>query len=404
MLLNNEYNCSITKDIVLLGGLQAMTREREYCSLYDIYLKALNYPDIHKCTEMKLSAFPIDTLFEDNNAQKFIKNYFGRANNRIDKNPQFRKLYHMIDSITKFRAKHTVASFLLGIAVKKELHLNTKNWIRLYSTKTSEESFGFFWSVICLLHDVGYHFEQNTKKHLQENRTAADFCEKQGVTYNLLLVSKKGKLMERYYAYRISGEASEDNKGKIDHGVAAGILIYDALMEIYHSAQKQNEDKLCGMRISKGFDEFALEIAETIALHNMWLATKETSAVYDIYQLKELIPGDSDLVIYYENEPLRFLLGLIDTIDPIKFFCNSEQDRKYNLPTERVINGFLMSTKYSSHQRALFMGFKDLRFMEYANKMKSQNKWLGIEVGMLDSGELKIQVKKIDGIREALAG
>jgi len=110
------------------------------------YKKALHDEDINICTSIELSNIDINNLFTGYNALEFIRNYFGYSHiNYTLKNPTH-KFDSILNHITEFRAQHTVSSFLLGVIVKKELSLDTRNWIRLYDSKSSGASFGFFWS------------------------------------------------------------------------------------------------------------------------------------------------------------------------------------------------------------------------------------------------------------------
>ena len=57
-----------------------------------------------------------------------------------------------------------------------------------------------------------------------------------------------------------------------------------------------------------------------IAVHNMWRATEETESIYESFGLHELIPNsDNHHIIYYKDNPFLFLLGIVDSIDPINF-------------------------------------------------------------------------------------
>ena len=373
-----------------------MKTDREFTSLFELYSEALEQDSIHRCTQLDLKGVDVEKLFDDRYALIFIKEYFGRANQRKDRSGPFSKLYELIDGITSFRAKHTVSAFLLGIMVKEKLHINIKSWARLYNTQSSDESFGFFWSVICLLHDIGYKYEYHSSNYAEIAKTASAFCVYANVKYNLLAKTKHRDLIEKYYSFRINGANTNGGKKTLDHGIVAGILVYDALMEIYYHSDKITQSEFCGMQIRGSFDSFVLRIAEAIALHNMWLASPDTVSLYKEYNLHELIPDNKDLVIYYEDDPLRFLLGLIDTIDPIKFFCNSEEkgQKISPVPPKDLIGDFLIGFRYTSRDRYFHMMYSNSDFDAYTKKMCKQDTWLGIKQLESTSQELILLVKK----------
>ena len=141
------------------------------------YEKALRNEDIHMCTSMELTNIDASNLFEDNNALQFIRNYFESLRSSYALKSPAHKFLEVLDRITEFRAQHTVASFLLGVVMKEELSLDTRDWIRIYDIKSSNASFGFFWSLICLTHDVAYNWERNSKKMIAQVSTVEAFCQ-----------------------------------------------------------------------------------------------------------------------------------------------------------------------------------------------------------------------------------
>ena len=166
------------------------------------YFRALNNQDIHTCTTLDLSRIRVEELFDGHNCQKFIRQYFEHLTATSLKNESTTKFANILNKITEFRAQHTVASFLLGIAVKEKLSLDVRDWIRIYDPYSSDPSFGFFWSLICLTHDVAYYYERNSNKLLPSMRTIEDFCAKNNIHYNLLDYSNKQLLIQQYYLYR----------------------------------------------------------------------------------------------------------------------------------------------------------------------------------------------------------
>lgn len=330
---------------------------------------------------------------DNHNASEFIHNYF--AGYDIDNvNSPFAKLGNQLNKITDFRARHTVSAFLLGAVIRKELKLDIRNWIRLYSTYSSDDSFGFFWSIICLLHDSAYNIENNSKRLLREKSSTyssiASFCKAEGITYNLLEKSENYELIQNYYNFR----SHDNDKPRIDHGVIGALLLYDALMTIYYGVKDQGKDaSICGMKISKSFPDFCLKISNIVALHNMWRANRENEYIYRMHHLEALIPTPNHAeIIYYENDTLLFLLGLIDTLDPIKAFCNDERGHTL-LELDYVVNKVELSFCYQADSKSFSIALENENFERFKKAAYDMCTWLGAEVFQVKPHKIRINIK-----------
>lgn len=352
------------------------------------YEKALRNEDIHMCTSMELTNIDASNLFEDNNALQFIRNYFESLRSSYALKSPAHKFLEVLDRITEFRAQHTVASFLLGVVMKEELSLDTRDWIRIYDIKSSNASFGFFWSLICLTHDVAYNWERNSKKMIAQVSTVEAFCQYNEIQYNLLNEAENAELIRNYYRYRAA--VSE----KIDHGIAGAILIYDALMTFYYEGIQIPSLNLCGLQLRKNFPDFCLRIAETVALHNMWRATDKTIDTYREYHLDELIPdGSGREVVFYKDDMLLFLLGFIDTIDPIKGFCSTE-GRRVRLSVDDVLNNFCIQFVKRGKMKKIYMEFANSNFNgKYTTDIAGMDNWLGVSVKQLTHDKVEISIR-----------
>ena len=354
--------------------------ENKKLSLMHWYIQALSNQDIHTCTTMDLSTVHVDELFEGRNSQRFIKQYFKHLTDTPFEKNSTNKFIDILNKITEFRAQHTVASFLLGIVVKENLSLDVRDWIRIYDLHSSDPSFGFFWSLICLTHDVAYYLERNSKKLLSNMKTVDDFCVEHSIHYNLLNYSNNEALIRQYYLYR------SEQDSKIDHGITGALLIFDALMAFYEENKSNPAANLCGIHLRKSFPVFCLKISETIALHNMWRATKDSISLYKEYHLDELIPNDNHIhIIDYKDDTLLFLLGLIDTIDPIKAFCNSE-GRGTRIPVDIVLNEYCFSFVDRSGAKRISIQFDQPEFAKrYRDNLIGLAKWLSVDVKTTDN-------------------
>lgn len=307
-------------------------------------------------------------LFQNNQAKKFIGQYFEKER----KNP---KIHYCIDRITSFRAIHTVSSFLLGLALRNHLHFDTRSWRRLPGETSPNGSFELFWSWICLFHDIGYYYEVNSEQ-FAKCKTMPELIKTLKIKYNLLDESCCRELIQNYYAMRINSDAP-----KVDHGIIGAMLLYDALMNLSECTEIYSE--------IKNYKSFYAKICDTIAKHNMWRATNMTIDHYIKFELFELIP-DNDLhhKVYYKNDPLLFLLSLVDTIDPIKYFCRDNRYRNSISTTDVLENVYLQFLDYSGVKQ-LSITYDASAFDDYAKEIADQetglSSWLGTHIRLSDT-------------------
>lgn len=350
------------------------------------YEKSLANEDIHMCTSMELSEVDVHDVFVGNSALQFIRSYFHNLRSSHTLKSPASKFLASLDRITEFRAQHTVASFLLGVVVKEELSLDIRNWIKIYGNKSADPTFGFFWSLICLTHDIAYNWERSSKKMITLVPTVEEFCQYAGIRYNLLDMAKNADLIRNYYHYRVS-------ESKIDHGIAGAMLIYDALMTFYNEGSQVESLHLCGLHLRKNFPEFCLRIAETVALHNMWRADSKTKEIYTTQHLDALIPdGNNSELVFYRDDMLLFLLGLIDTIDPIKGFCSTEGGR-VRLPVEDVLNNFCIQFVNRGGLKRIYVRFDNPNAEKYLSALSGMESWLGVSVQRINFAEVAIEIR-----------
>lgn len=373
-------------------GNKDMSKNKNEIPLLDWYEEALRKERIHSWSSMELKNVKVKELFEDDNAKNFINNYLEDL--YLENSDS--KFKELLNKITEFRARHTVASFLLGILMKEELTLDMRDWIKIASN-SDKPTFGFIWSLTCLTHDVAYEWENNSEKMIEQVRTIEDFCAYNNIKYNLLEEAKEAELIKNYYKYRVK------KFKKIDHGITGAILIYDALMTFYEEIQhKENGANLFAkknIRLSKNFPNFCRQISEAIALHNMWRAKEKDKKEYEKEKLYTLIPDGSDgeKIFCKRDSMLLFLLAVIDTMDPIKVLCNNEKGEDDQCYIDKVLNEFSIDfvnigTK-EDKRKQICVKFNDPRFGKYKEKIKDMETWLGVSVESSDECILKISIR-----------
>lgn len=336
-------------------------------SMYDEYLNIFcgrnNWFRFSNRKSTIIDDFLFESLFKEKNSNNFIRSiYFHEG------------LTNVINKINfpKNRDYHTVSAFLFGILLKNRLTLSMKKLPRICGDYNN--SFIYFWSMVCLSHDITYYIENNSKNYIDKCKSIDDFIVNFNLKYNLLDNSKYGNLLRNYYNYRVDSSI-------IDHGITCGLIVYDFLMRDYskHTEfKKQNPNCIIitedDWKYSARFPEYALKIAETIARHNLWVATDKTIEKYKEYELFELIPKATGFskISYSEDDSLLFLLGLVDTLDPIKAFAESDKEcyevlKNINVSFNRRNKEiYIQSSKYFSEN--------------IMNKWNELSSWMSLDV------------------------
>lgn len=100
---------------------------------------------------MKLT---VEELFEKENAMAWIGSLIGKTHTGC--------LENLMKQASDIRLGHTAATYLLGMAVRDRLQLPF-DLLPRFINSGSCDGFQFFWALICLCHDLGYHFENSSK-------------------------------------------------------------------------------------------------------------------------------------------------------------------------------------------------------------------------------------------------
>ena len=310
----------------------------------------------------------IDTLFHSVNSNNFVKQMYFHEN-----------LINLILKVKfpKKREYHTVSAFLLGILFKDKLKLSTR---RLPNPcKDHKKSFMYFWSMICLSHDLTFWLESNAE-YIKKCGTVEDFSKEFNIKYHLVDVSQYGQLFKDYYRY------NTEKRHLIDHGITCGIILYDQLIKQYvNNVNKSNVITGDPWKYTKKFKEYALTISETIAIHNLWVADSKNEDTYREYNLHQLISSEPFFkkVNYSEQDSMLFLLGLVDTLEPIKC-CTRNKD-------EYDVYDILKNIKIDCNDRKKSITIFSETYLndEITNGWKDLNQWLSAN---LDIGDHKVKI------------
>jgi hypothetical protein len=215
------------------------------------------------------------------------------------------------------RAIHTNSVFFLGCLFYKELDFNDK----ISFTRDGRDEFHFIWFLTSLIHDFGYEIEKNKKAYDKITEDIESFKKYFSIYYDLLKqplynYSKNMKKLvsdiDEYYKKRFNGTIGRDRNGKIDHGIASGLILYNSLVKNRKNRKNMKEQhgeihEKYNLYWGDDLDKFYEISALSIAVHN-------------------IRRKNDDLKFSIEEDAFLFLFWLVDTIEPTKCFncCNPQ--------------------------------------------------------------------------------
>jgi len=227
--------------------------------------------------------------FQNGDANRFIDEYFRHAGK--DAIP-FQIINTNVFDFSK--ANHSSLIFLLGVIINYNCF--KKAGIYEGNNTSGYPQFSFVWFLTCLFHDIAYELENKCKNNVEFNNISEFKIKNKLLERNEYNNAHEALLnvVEPYYNYRISFN-------KRDHGIIGGLYLYDNLIKI-------REDK----DWNSDLDLFYADAAAAIATHNIWF--KDKNAISAIKELKEIKS------VSFNDSSLLFLLGLVDSIDPLKIY------------------------------------------------------------------------------------
>ncbi len=287
----------------------------------------------------------------------FVDAYFNAAEKR-----QIIGLRNIQDKNSFTKAAHTVSIYFLGCWLASKLDVK-KQLSHLTFGKAFKNNFLFVWFLSCLYHDRHFNIERpgqvknysdlispNAKDKLENLLTR-----RRPTTVPLTLK----QAIHPYYNYR------QKHWGLIDHGIAAGIYLFNDLVTL----RKANENISSKLNFSKSVEKLYVEAAYAIAVHNIYFPKETDIERYKKYGLTTLIGHPP---INFFESPFLFLLGLTDTLDPIKTYSCVSPDSVSEL----------VLLHYSTDEDAFRLGMtiqQPLDFTLMANKKNDIENWLDLK-------------------------
>lgn len=290
---------------------------------------------------------------------------------------------------------HTVALYLLGLSCEKIFDFRIRKYLE---TQINQDigwySFKHLWFLLCLYHDVASCIETDCvaipnnsyQKQLQF------FLKEKKIRinpYNAL--SNKGNnpkrlrnLAENYFCYRM-------DQGALDHGIIGGFILYKNLIDIFVKAQKLNDNNkefiFKDLYWNKDYIKLFAIIADAIIRHNMWTvqAGTEDAKLYLQYGLDDLIVGKGNRIKLTDN-PILFMLCLLDSIEPIKRMNDKEKSN-----SQTILNNISISPSDESNA-SIKIGWntqlEGIRgFGAWRKNVEELPDWMGVEIGDVYDGD-----------------
>ena len=281
------------------------------------------------------------------------------------------------------RYEHTNSVFFLGCVFFEKL--NIKSYPNYFHDGNSINEFYFMWFLTSLMHDFAYEFESDNKYN-EKFKDIESFKEYKDISNDLLddklhlIDSKTFKLLrnvEQYFQYRF-----HESK-KIDHGITGGLLLFDLLEKNRLNRLEQQKNKVESNNLYWGEEVKVMYIqaCRAIATHNIWKAMPENKETYIQYGLDNLV-DDSIYPISIDEVPYLFLLGLLDSLDPVKIFdC---------VDAEYVIKNLLIDFK---DENTIIIKNKEgsgLIFSKLIKRATEMKDWLHVQINVDSSESLQI--------------
>ncbi|MDP3148115.1 MAG: hypothetical protein Q8N83_03195 [Ignavibacteria bacterium] len=316
---------------------------------------------------------------EFGNSKIFVKEFLDYSNKTKD-------IYDFLELIKPDRNLHIVTDYFLGILLYENntgIRIYIDHQIKNFTSadnNSADNSFKYFWFLICFYHDVGYYFEKNIKSIGSLNTLEDDL--KIGNKFPTLLGVPKlyNNVHGNYLKYRI--EVCK----VYDHGIVGGMLIYDRLIKIYNDKKNmigQNSFTFKNLIWSESMLKYFQLIASVILTHNIWFKNEKVDPVDEIilykkYKLDKLIISDSKRIITLKRFPLLFLLSLVDSIEPTKCYGVNFLNK--------ISFDFSVNSKMVIYLNCNI----DNEVDNWFNKITSLNSWLNIRTNVKDNSYIEI--------------
>jgi len=295
--------------------------------------------------------------FKQSQSSTFISEYFNIAG----KGEVVKKVFFLKTAPNK--DDHAVSAYFIGAWLATKLGIKGK-LRELAGNRFYSRNFLFIWFLACLYHDKHFALE---KKPSSKYNGLKDL--KQQLRYYLLdhkpifIPKNLYSVIDSYFQYRLQHFSVND------HGISGGLHLFNDLVEnrLVMEDNHAGNEKM-NLNFSESIEKYYLEAAYAVATHNIFFPKPSDSCLYKKYNLDNLIGHRK---ISYAESPFLFLLGLVDTIEPIKTFSSTDAD----LVAGSVSLGFEVNPF-----KLLIKVCGELDFTDLRDKTKGIDNWLDVDV------------------------
>ncbi len=346
----------------------------------------------------------------------------------------------------EYRSVHMVSAFLFGLSLDSKLKIyiprinpDDSGLTNVFRTDETSDGwcFQYLWFLSCLFHDE-YEYSEGTKykgidsldKALNDEliKISPDELydkkiytiydrqnDKQDDKQILDISGKFVKLPEptypendviSYFKYRLTTRR-RTVKGR-DHGILGGYIEFQKLVQSNmrnrkasckaktgytllesHYYKDNNKDKKNYVIWDKNQIEAYALIADALIAHNIWFATKRKRIEdYNKNNLTRFTKGNKG--IDFKCSPLAYILSLVDTIEPVKFYESEKRtnnkvytysDRSDSLEIIELLKYLTLDVKSGEiiiGHNPVELSFPDLFSIKgwYTKRMKRMSDWL----------------------------
>lgn len=258
------------------------------------------------------------TCFSEDKCREFIKKFWQEA---------CKDLSEWSNNLSGKRIQHIVYLYFLGYyiyrrskCVKDAIDASIDQFVN--QCANNGVKFPYVWFLIVLSHDLFYD-ENDKDKEILEHKFHELWNTNCAISVPRFLQSKE--LVKNYLNFREWR----------DHGIHAGLNVYNKLCEIRDIMSKAKDNSLDWR---ESLNLVFNEISKIILAHNIWFlkenreGNSESVDKYREYHLdKLLLQNDDDYKVSLKEYPLLFLLYLADTIEPIKKFGDFNSLKKVQI-------------------------------------------------------------------------
>jgi hypothetical protein len=321
---------------------------------------------------------------DENEHKKFIEDFLRISGKDV-------VLNHFSINLEQLSRKiHTNSVFFLGCLFYEKLNIDD---LLNFQREDGNQEFNFIWFLSALIHDFYHDKERKLEEFTEINEDIKsievindllEYIEKNQLVQENKKIKNLFEVIPNYFKYRF-------NDGKIDHGIFTGIKLFDSLEKNRKERKEQVANGVENGVLYWGDDLISIyaQASLSITMHNIWSSGKkdEIKEKYRKFGLESLITGETKIFpISIKDNPLLFLLGLVDTIEPIKTF---------NCVTPQYVLENIMISFNKKQNQITIKNKKNsgLDFEKLKENINGLNEWLDIKIPKNKDIENKIIIE-----------